>query len=223
MSLELGFAELRVLGSLMEKALAAPDYYPLSLNALVNACNQKTSRDPVSTLSEAQVTAALETLVADKLVRERDPAGSRTVKYAHALGDTLGLRFGFDRDQQAVLTVLILRGAQTPGELRARAVRLRGPEASTDVETILGSLAAHERGRWVERLEREPGRREVRWRHLLEESSGAVQAGASETLREEVHAADEGAAERIRYLEEVVLTLEQRLDELEARLHKLET
>ena len=119
--------------------------------------------------------------------------------------------------------MLILRGAQTPGELRARAVRLRGPEASTDVETILGSLAAHERGRWVERLEREPGRREVRWRHLLEESSGAVQAGASETLREEVPAADEGAAERIRYLEEVVLTLEQRLDELAARLHKLET
>ena len=138
MSLELSFAELRVLGSLIEKDLAAPDYYPLSLNALVNACNQKTSREPVSDLSDAEVGSALEALVADKVVRERNPAGSRTSKYAHALGDTLGLRFGFDRDQLAVLAVLMLRGAQTPGELRSRAARMRGAEDGGDaLENLL--------------------------------------------------------------------------------------
>ena len=223
MSLELSFAELRVVGSLMEKDLAAPDYYPLSLNALVSACNQKTSRDPVSNLSEAEVSETLERLLADKVVRERNPAGSRMPKYAHALGDTLGLRFGFDRDQLAVLTVLVLRGAQTSGELRARTARLRGPQASANVESILESLAVHERGRWAERLEREPGRREARWRHLLGESKAGPETGVPETPAEAVLPAGEGSVERVHYLEEVVLTLEQRLDELDARLRKLET
>ena len=234
MSLELSFAEVRVLGSLIEKDLAAPDYYPLTLNALVNACNQKTSRDPVTSLTEAEVNDALESLVADSVVRERNPAGSRTAKYAHALGDTLGLRFGFDRDQLAVLAVLLLRGPQTPGELRSRGARMRGTEEGRDVEDILDALAGHERGPWVARLEREAGRREARWQHLLGDGPVEEVASASDATVVVPPAQPAPAAgvdsvpagqnddDRVQYLEEVVLTLEQRLDELEARLKILE-
>lgn len=159
--------ELRVLGALMEKALTTPDYYPLTFAALLNACNQKSSRDPVMALTDAQLREALAALGRDGLVRERSPAGSRVPKYSHRLGDSLGLSFDFDPSQLAVLAVLILRGHQTPGELRGRAERLLDGAAERDVERILHGLRDHPRGPWVRELPREPGRREHRWSHLL--------------------------------------------------------
>ncbi len=164
--------EIRVLGSLMEKELATPDYYPLSLSALTAACNQKTSREPIMSLGEEEVLEALASLTARALARERNPAGSRVNKYAHRLDDSLGLRFGFTREERAVLSVLMLRGPQTPGELRTRSERLRGPGGRDDIEAMLRRLGADERGPWVRELPREGGRREARWMHLFGGDSG---------------------------------------------------
>lgn len=172
MNLSLTPVEIRVLGSLVEKELATPDYYPLSLSALTNACNQKTSRDPVMSLSEGEVREAIEVLVSKGLARERSPAGSRVSKYSHRLDDSLGLSFGLARDERCVICVLMLRGPQTVGELRTRGERLRGAAADDDVDAVLAKLRSHDRGAWVRELGREPGRRESRWTHLLGSGAG---------------------------------------------------
>lgn len=177
MTLELTANEIRVIGVLIEKELATPDYYPLTVAALVSGCNQKTSRDPVMNLSLGDVQDVLDKLTGDRLVRERNPAGGRVSKYAHRLGDSLGLSFGFNRAQLAILAVLLLRGRQTPGELKARSERLRGAGVGENVDGVLSSLVSHDRGPWVCELAREPGRREARWTHLLGTSTGVVEDG----------------------------------------------
>lgn len=167
MVLELDVCQVRVLGALMEKELATPDQYPLSMAGLVAACNQKTSRDPLMQLADGEVDEALRFLIGESLVRERRPAGARVSKYSHRLSDSLGLSFGFDRPQLAVLAVLMLRGAQTPGELKSRSERMRGDAGDVDMVAVLESLETHERGAWVRELPREPGKRESRWTHLM--------------------------------------------------------
>ncbi|HSK21834.1 MAG TPA: DUF480 domain-containing protein [Egicoccus sp.] len=153
----------RVLGCLVEKALATPDQYPLSLNALRTACNQTTGRDPVVDFDERDVQAGLTDLRQHELVKTEYGRSSRVPKSAHRLGDHLDL----DVAQQAVLALLLLRGPQTTGELRSRAGRMHTFESVESVEAVLTSLAEHRFGVMVRLLPKEPGRREARWAHDL--------------------------------------------------------
>lgn len=160
--------ELRVLGSLMEKSKTTPDQYPLSVNALMNACNQKSARDPVMNLTPGDVRASLGRLTQRGLVRMAGGYGGRVSKYEHRLVPGSGkAAVPLSPEQYAVLCVLILRGPQTPGELRSHSQRLVDFPDTGAVEATLDALTGHETGTLVERLEREPGKRESRWRHLL--------------------------------------------------------
>jgi uncharacterized protein YceH (UPF0502 family) len=156
--------EQRVVGCLVEKELSTPDAYPLTLNALVAACNQTSNREPVSRLTPADVEGSLHRLMADLLVwRDR---GARALRFKHSLDEKLALR---DPAQKAIVAELLLRGAQTPGELRSRSPRMHPFAELVEVEESLRALAA--RG-LVEELPRQPGQKERRWRHLL--GSGTV-------------------------------------------------
>ncbi|MGA9975701.1 MAG: YceH family protein [Candidatus Sulfotelmatobacter sp.] len=159
--------EVRVVGSLIEKDITTPDYYPLSLNALVNACNQKNNRDPVMKLDEDAVRAALDSLQVKRLAGPASGADSRVTKYEHRLQEV----FNFDRREIAILCVLLLRGTQTPGELRGRAERMYRFEALEDVHGALDRLGQREPP-LVAVLPRQPGTKESRYMHLL--SGGAV-------------------------------------------------
>jgi len=154
--------EVRVLGALIEKDITTPDYYPLSLNALVNACNQKNNRDPVMTLDEDAVRAALDSLQVQRLAGPASGADSRVTKYEHRLQE----EFNFDRREIAILCVLLLRGAQTPGELRGRAERMYRFEGLEDVHGALDRLSQREPP-LVAVLPRQPGTKESRYMHLF--------------------------------------------------------
>jgi len=153
---------LRVLGALLEKQMSTPEYYPLTLNALVNACNQSSNRDPVMVLGEEEVLAALDNLRDEKLAWAVNAAGARTVKYEHALRE----HFELSEQEAAVLCELILRGTQTPGELRSRTARLYPFTDLPEVEAALSCLMEME-APMVARLPKQPGSREVRYAHLL--------------------------------------------------------
>ncbi|HXP84475.1 MAG TPA: DUF480 domain-containing protein [Bryobacteraceae bacterium] len=161
--------EVRVLGSLLEKESTTPEYYPLTVNALVNACNQKSSRDPIVQYDDATVEAALDTLRQKGLVLKISGAGHRVEKYAHRLGETLNL----GRRELALLCVLMLRGAQTVGELRGRTERMHAFEDLDEVERLLEHLATREPEPLVARAAR------GRWAHLL--SGEFVEDAAPET------------------------------------------
>jgi uncharacterized protein len=167
---ELSPPEQRVLGCLLEKRWTTPDQYPLSLNSLRLACNQATNRDPVTDYDEETVRNAAQRLTRYGLTRLASYHGSRSIKYRHLAEETLGL----DREQLAVLAVLLLRGAQTPGELKARSERMAPIASLADIERILATLG--ERG-FAQRLARRPGQKEDRFIHLL---GGAEQAEAQE-------------------------------------------
>jgi len=152
--------EARVLGVLMEKSVTTPDNYPLSLNAVVTACNQSTNRDPIVHYSESEVDAALDSLRAKELTRRVKAAGQRVLKHRHVAEEALGLA----RPESTLLGVLLLRGAQTPGELKQRTERWHSFRSLSDVEEALGRLTE---GGFVQRLERRPGQKEARWMQLL--------------------------------------------------------
>jgi hypothetical protein len=154
--------EVRVLGALLEKETTTPDYYPLSLNALINACNQKSNRDPVMALNESAVRQALDTLNEKNLAGQVSSADSRVPKYAHRLQEV----FNFDRREMAVLCVLMLRGPQTPGELRGRAERMYKFDDLGVVESAVHRLMEREPP-LVMKLARQPGTKESRYAHLL--------------------------------------------------------
>ena len=175
MHVTLTLNETRVLGSLIEKEITTPDQYPLSLNALTNACNQKSNRDPVLELDESTVQATLDELRKKHLVMEKSGFGSRVVKYHHRFANTEFSEFRFDGKELALVCVLFLRGPQTPGELRARTARLCSFEDMAEVEGSLRRLMEREDGPFVTQLAREPGRRESRYAHLF---SGTVDAAA---------------------------------------------
>jgi len=158
----LGDEEARVVGALAEKSLATPESYPLSLNGLVTACNQSTNREPVVSYSEATVETALEGLREKKLARRIKAPGQRVVKHRHVLDETLGL----DRPDLAIITLLLLRGPQTPGELKTRSGRLYPFASLDDVEAALNRLAAADRA-LVVHLARRPGQKESRWAERL--------------------------------------------------------
>jgi uncharacterized protein YceH (UPF0502 family) len=154
--------EVRVLGSLIEKDITTPDYYPLSLNALVNACNQKNNREPVMTLDENTVRDALSSLQEKRLAGPASGADSRVTKYEHRLQEV----FNFDRREIAVLCVLLLRGPQTPGELRGRTERMYRFEVLDDVVSTLQKLGQREPP-LVKMLPRQPGTKEARYAQLF--------------------------------------------------------
>jgi len=164
--------EARILGSLVEKEASTPEYYPLSLNALVNACNQKNNRDPVMHLDEDEVRDALRALEDQQLAGPAQGADSRVTKYEHHLQEV----FNFTRGESAVFCELLLRGPQTPGELRNRAERLYHFEEVSDVLSVLQRLSQREPA-LAAALPRQPGMREVRYIHLL--SGGAALPPAS--------------------------------------------
>jgi uncharacterized protein YceH (UPF0502 family) len=173
MTVFLSEIEARVLGSLIEKDLATPDYYPLSLNALKNACNQKNNRDPLMSLDQQSVEAALENLRGQKLSLIITGGDNRVPKYAHRASETLNL----DNRDLAILAVLLLRGPQTIGELRSRAQGMHGFDDLAAVENCLRRLMEREPEPLVKRLERQSGLKEPRYGHLL---SGDVAPPASE-------------------------------------------
>ncbi|HYL19059.1 MAG TPA: YceH family protein [Burkholderiales bacterium] len=161
--------EARALGVLIEKQLTTPDYYPLTLNALVAGCNQKTNRHPVMNASEGEVQMALDALKHETLVIESYGASGRVMRYAHNLPKVLGI----GQQVTALLTALLLRGAQTPGELRTGCDRMYKFADISSVEAFLEEMAVRPAGALVVKLARQPGSREHRWAHLL---SGPVQA-----------------------------------------------
>jgi uncharacterized protein YceH (UPF0502 family) len=162
MDLRLTENEVRVLGSLIEKDITTPDYYPLSLNALVNACNQKSNREPVMQLDEEAVLAALEGLQQHRMAGPARGADSRVTKYEQRLQEV----FNFTRAEIAVLCVLLLRGPQTPGELRGRGERLHRFETLDDVQSALQKLMQRDPA-LAKVLPRQPGTKESRYVHLL--------------------------------------------------------
>ena len=166
--LQLAENEARVLGALIEKDITTPDYYPLSLNALVNACNQKNNRDPVMNLDENTVRAALSALQEKRLAGPAGGADSRVTKYEHRLQEV----FNFDRRETALVCVLLLRGPQTPGELRGRTERMYRFETLDDVQSGLQKLMDRQPP-LVRALPRQPGTKESRYMHLF---SGDVAA-----------------------------------------------
>jgi uncharacterized protein len=202
--------ETRVLGSLIEKDVTTPDYYPLSLNALVNACNQKNNRDPVMTLDEGSVRDALASLQEKRLAGPASGADSRVTKFEHRLQEA----FNFDRREVAVVCVLLLRGAQTPGELRGRTERMYRFEALDDVVSTLDRLAQREPP-LVRILPRQPGTKESRYMHLF---SG--EPAVSDMVRAtEVTAQGGGSTgDRLSRVEEEVASLRQELSEVQQRL-----
>src|SRR5215469_2610306 len=162
MDIQLSEAEARVLGSLIEKEITTPDYYPLSLNALVNACNQKNNREPVMNLDEEAVRKALDGLQSHRLAGPARGADSRVTKYEHRVQEV----FNFTRGETAVLCVLLLRGPQTPGELRGRAERMYRFEHLDDVQSTLQKLIERDPP-LVKMLPRQPGTKESRFAQLL--------------------------------------------------------
>jgi uncharacterized protein YceH (UPF0502 family) len=167
MKIELTAHEARVIGCLVEKQITTPDQYPLSLNALTNACNQKSNRDPVLDLDEQTVQRTLDDLSRKHLVIEKAGFGSRVPKYQHVFCNTQFGSLKFTPQELAIVCELMLRGPQTPGELRGRASRMAPFTDVSEVETALDALAKREDGPFVVKLAREPGRREARYAQLF--------------------------------------------------------
>lgn len=162
MDMNLTLHQARVIGCLLEKESTTPEYYPLSLNALTSACNQKSNREPVLSLTGADVQAVLATLVAERLVSVEDRG--RVTRYRHRFCNTEFSPLQFSAQERAIICVLLLRGAQTPGELRSRSARLASFADVTETEQVLQTMVA--RG-WLAQLPKVPGKRECRYRTLL--------------------------------------------------------
>ena len=198
--------EVRVLGSLVEKDATTPDYYPLSLNALVNACNQKSNRDPFMTLTEDAVRQALESLKVKRLAGPVNSADSRVTKYEHRMQEV----FNFSRGENAVLCVLMLRGPQTPGELRGRTERIHAFEDLDEVQSALQKLMQRDPP-LAQVLQRQPGTKESRYVHLF---CGLVEAFVMPEPNATPRALRMDNAERLEKLEETVAGLHKEVEDL---------
>jgi len=218
---QLSAHEARVIGSLIEKQVTTPEQYPLSLNALVLACNQKSNRDPVVDFSEQAVQGLIDALIRRHLVLEKSGFGSRVPKYQQRLCNTEFSALQFTPQQRAILCELLLRGPQTPGELRTRASRMAEFTDVSQVEAELEQLAGHAAGPLVVRLAREPGRRDSRYAHLFSgEVHGPEPAIAAAAPDAEPHAAPPGTAQRLAALETQVSELRAELASLKQTLER---
>ncbi|RPH21206.1 DUF480 domain-containing protein [Buttiauxella warmboldiae] len=214
MKYQLTAVEARVVGSLLEKQVTTPEQYPMSLNGVVTACNQKTNREPVMDLQEHEVQETLDTLVKRHFLRTVSGFGNRVTKYEHRFCNSEFGTLKLSAAEVAVVTSLLLRGAQTPGELRTRAARMFEFSDMAQVETTLETLANREDGPFVVRLPREPGKRESRYMHLF---SGEVDVSALAEVQNSAPPAENLTA-RVERLENEVAELKQRLDSLLAHL-----
>jgi uncharacterized protein YceH (UPF0502 family) len=212
MELSLTDNEVRVLGSLIEKDITTPEYYPLSLNALVNACNQKSNRDPVMQLAEDDVRNALTALQERRMAGPAGGADSRVTKYEHRLQEV----FNFTRPEIAVLCVLLLRGPQTPGELRGRTERMHHFEALDDVQSALQKLAQRDPP-LVKVLPRQPGTKESRWVHLM---AGDVAVPEPHQPAAPTVDRTSGDGERLTQLEEEVAALRREVGGIKDQLER---
>ncbi|WP_446728530.1 YceH family protein [Pseudoalteromonas sp. G4] len=201
MELNLTPIEQRIIGCLLEKQQTTPDQYPLSLNSLTNACNQKSNREPVMALSESDVQEGLDSLVAKRLVTVDEGLSGRVSKYAHRFCNTEFGSIKLTDQQKAIVCLMLVRGAQTPGELRTRSNRLAEFSNVTEVESALNALVEQE---YVVKLEREPGKRESRFMHLFGDDDiselTAVNSNAQSTVVAS-HQSDEVAQLRLEVAE----------------------
>lgn len=206
--------EVRILGCLIEKEISTPEYYPLSLNALINACNQKSNRRPVLSVDEAAVLKGLEGLSQKGLARETHAAGSRVPKYLHELLS----RFDLSGHELAVLCELMLRGPQTPGELRSNAGRMAHFANIEEVEEVLKALTEHEPA-LVARLPKEAGRKESRYAHLFSPQDAQV------VLYPDTGLTPRGQApnEPLRRMEEEIAWIRKELEELREAFEKFKS
>ncbi|MFZ0318449.1 MAG: YceH family protein [Candidatus Sulfotelmatobacter sp.] len=200
--------EVRVLGALIEKDITTPDYYPLSLNALVNACNQKNNRDPVMTLGEDSVSDALATLQEKRLAGPASGADSRVTKYEHRLQEV----FNFDRREIAILCVLLLRGPQTPGELRSRTERMYRFEALDDIVSTLDRLSQRQPP-LAAVLPRQPGTKESRYMQLFSGDAPPVEAAPARAPARSSQDED-----RLTHLENEIAELKRELADVQQQL-----
>ncbi|WP_414163417.1 YceH family protein [Superficieibacter sp. BNK-5] len=205
--------EARVIGCLLEKQVTTPEQYPLSVNAVVTACNQKTNREPVMSLSEHEVQEVLDALVKRHYLRTVSGFGNRVTKYEQRFCNSEFGDLKLSSAEVALIATLLLRGAQTPGELRSRAQRMHEFSDMNDVENALEKLASREDGPFVVRLAREPGRRESRFMHLF---SGEVDIAMP--APDAAPAASDDLYARVDALEGEVAELKQRLESLLAHL-----
>jgi uncharacterized protein YceH (UPF0502 family) len=218
MKIELTLQEARVLGCLLEKEATTPENYPLSINALTNACNQKSNRDPMLNLGETEVQQVVDALVKKHLVSDRSGYGGRVTKYKHVFCNTEFGSLKFTDVERAIICELLVRGPQSPGELRTRCNRMTPISDVGEVETALQSLSTHISGPFVVRLPRASGTRDARYAHLL---SGDVQGAPAEEPGdgpEPAVAPRSGLTERVQILEAQVETLQREMAEIRQRL-----
>jgi uncharacterized protein YceH (UPF0502 family) len=208
----------RIVGCLIEKEMATPDNYPLTMNALLSACNQTSNRNPVTKLDEATVSNALLNLRSDNVVRIVYSRSNRADKYRHVLDEI----FAIETQHLALLSVLMLRGPQTAGELRTRTERLHTFASQDDVDTALRELAGRSEP-LVARLERRPGQKESRWAHLVGTDLGEVLAGDDDEDDEPTADGRPARIDRLAALEDAVAGLRADLDRLERRHRELVT
>lgn len=215
MKYQLSPLEARVIGCLLEKQVTTPEQYPLSINGVVTACNQKTNREPVMTLSDAEVQEQLDMLVKRHYLRTVSGFGNRVTKYEQRFCNSEFGDLKLSSAEVALVTTLLLRGAQTPGELRGRAQRMHEFSDMAEVENTLERLATREDGPFVVRLPREPGKRESRYMHLF---SGEVDLQTIAAGQPESAQIDDDLRTRVEALEGEVAELKQRLESLLAHL-----
>ncbi|KHT47500.1 YceH family protein [Vibrio sinaloensis] len=217
MNIELSPIEARIIGCLIEKEVTTPDYYPLTLNSLTSACNQKSNREPVMSLSDLDVQQAVDALIAQRLVSDESGFNSRASKFQHRFCNTEFGDLKLSKQEKAITCCLLLRGPQTPGELRTRTNRLADFTDVKEVEAVLEKMAAREEGALVIKLPREAGKRESRYMHLF---SGEVDI---EVLTDASAALPNVGQdnERIEALENEVAQLKSELAELKQRVEQL--
>jgi uncharacterized protein YceH (UPF0502 family) len=212
--------QARLIGVLLEKEITTPDQYPLSLNGLTLGCNQKSSREPVMNLSEADVQNVLDELRDKKLILEHTGTGSRVVKYKHRFCNTEFSDLKFSRQQLAIICVMLLRGPQTPGELKTRTNRLADFDNVEEIETTLNKLHELNDEQLVIKLDREPGKRDARYAHLFSgnqewEVASSVSVNTHAIIANQVPSrVPTDALGRISLLEQQVAELTRQLAEL---------
>ncbi|AYC07209.1 TPA: YceH family protein [Vibrio cholerae] len=213
MNIQLSPLEARVIGCLIEKEVTTPDHYPLTLNSLTTACNQKSNREPVLNLSEAEVQDTVEGLIARRLVSDESSFNSRTSKYQHRFCNTEFGDLKLNQQELGLICCLLLRGAQTPGELRTRTNRLCTFTDVKEAEAVLERLANRDSGALVVKLPREPGKRESRYHHLF---CGEVDMAAFATSSDN----EANASSQYAELEQEVAALREEVAELRALIEQ---
>lgn len=222
--IELSALEARIIGALIEKEITTPDQYPLSLKSLTAACNQKSNRDPVMGLTELDVQNAVDDMAKKNLVA---PVvfGSRVSKFKHRFCNTEFSKLRLNAKELGIICVMLLRGSQTPGELRSRTNRLCDFDDVNDVEDVLQQLASREEGAMVTKLDREPGKRESRYAHLfVNQEILSTTTHVADSSSDIAHVTSRGVlsqTDRIALLEEEVARLRSELNELKQKWQEL--